>query len=171
MDKATTWHTLSVKATATELVADLEHGLSNAEAQRRLAERGPNELAERPRPGIWRLLYEQFNNFLVIILIAAAVISFALGEIKEAAAILTIVILNAILGMVQERRAEEALAALQKMAAPEARVLRDGHRVTVPARELVPGDLVFLEAGNYVPADLRLVEQALARQGQAAPHD
>jgi Ca2+-transporting ATPase len=105
---------------------------------------------------------------LVIILIAAAFISLALGEFEEAAAIMAIVILNAVLGVVQERRAEEALAALKKMAAPEVRVLREGHRVVLPARELVPGDVVFLEAGSYVPADLRLVESANLRVDEAS---
>jgi len=143
-------------------------GLSAAEAQRRLAENGPNELTERPRPGFWKLLLDQFNNFLILILIAAALLSLALGEMEEAVAILAIVILNAVLGVVQEKRAEEALAALKKMSAPEARVLRDGHRIVIPARELVPGDVVFLEAGNYVPADLRLVESANLRIDEAS---
>jgi len=162
------WHTLPVEETAGRLRTDLEHGLSTEEARRRLAEVGPNELAERPRPGFWHIVLDQFNSFLVWILIGAALISLVLGQMEEAAAILAIVVLNAVLGAVQERRAEEALAALRKMAAPEARVLRDGHRVTVPARELVPGDVVFLEAGNYVPADLRLVESVNLRIDEAS---
>jgi len=163
-----TFHDISIEQAADLLDTDLERGLSEEEARSRTAEFGFNELAERPRPGFWQMLLDQFNNFLVIILIAAAVISLLLGEIEEAAAILAIVVLNAILGVVQERRAEEALAALKKMAAPEARVLRGGHRVTVPARELVPGDVVFLEAGNYVPADLRLVESVNLRIDEAS---
>jgi len=162
------WHALSVEDTLSALQTDMGLGLSAAEAQRRLAENGPNELTERPRPGFWKLLLDQFNNFLILILIAAALLSLALGEMEEAVAILAIVILNAVLGVVQEKRAEEALAALKKMSAPEARVLRDGHRIVIPARELVPGDVVFLEAGNYVPADLRLVESANLRIDEAS---
>ncbi|HID88185.1 MAG TPA: cation-translocating P-type ATPase [Anaerolineales bacterium] len=162
------WHTLSIEEAVTLLGTDLQRGLNTEEAQRRLTEVGPNELAERPRPGFWQILLNQFNSFLVWILIGAALISLVLGEIEETAAILAIVVLNAILGAVQERRAEEALAALRRMAAPDARVLRDGHRVTVPARELVPGDVVFLEAGNYVPADLRLVESVNLRIDEAS---
>jgi Ca2+-transporting ATPase len=162
------WHHLSVEDATAKLDVDREAGLSQSEAERRVDEYGLNELAERPRPGFWKLLLDQFNNFLIFILIGAALISLALGEMEEAAAILAIVILNAVLGVIQEKRAEEALAALQKMAAPEARVIRDGHRRTVPARELVPGDIVFLEAGNYVPADLRLLETANLRVDEAS---
>ena len=100
----------------------------------------------------------QFANFLVIILIIAAVVSLALGEWIDAVAILVIVVLNAVVGVVQESKAEEALAALKKMSAPNAQVVRDGHQVSIPSAELVPGDIVMLEAGNYVPADMRLVE-------------
>ncbi len=152
------WHARSIEETCRELETDPQRGLTKEEAHQRLSRFGFNELAERPRPTFWKMLLDQFNNFLILILIAAALISLVLGEMEEAIAIIAIVLLNAILGVVQERRAEEALAALKKMAAPDAHVLRDGHRVTIPARELVPGDIVFLEAGNYVPADLRLIE-------------
>ncbi len=168
MEETTLWHNLSTEQAVQEVEADTERGLSQDEAQRRISQFGPNELAERPRPGFWKLLLDQFNNFLVLILIAAALVSFALGEIEEAAAILAIVILNATLGVIQERRAEEALAALKKMAAPDARVLRDGHRVTIPARELVPGDTVLLEAGNYVPTDMRLLKSINLRIDEAS---
>ncbi len=152
------WHSQTVQGVAQTLETDFEKGLKTNEAQARLTQYGHNELAERPRPGFWQLLLAQFNNFIIIILIVAAVVSLLLGEVVEAGAILAIVFLNAVLGVVQEGKAEEALAALKKMSAPEAHVVRDGRRVTVPARELVPGDVVFLEAGNYVPADLRLTE-------------
>jgi Ca2+-transporting ATPase len=143
-------------------------GLTKAEAEARLARYGPNELAERPRPGFLKLLLGQFDNFIVIILIVAAVVSLLLGEYIDASAIMAIVILNAVLGVIQESKAEEALAALKKMAAPDAHVLRDGHRIVVPARELVPGDVVFLEAGNYVPTDLRLVESVNLKIDEAS---
>jgi len=113
-------------------------------------------------------LLGQFNDFLVLILIASAVISLFLGEYLDAGVILAIVVLNAILGVIQESKAEESLAALRKMAAPEARVLRDGHVLTIPSRELAPGDVVLLEAGHYVPADLRLVEAVNLRVDEAA---
>ena len=103
-----------------------------------------------------------------MLLIVASIVSALLGEWVDASAIIAIVMLNAILGIVQERRAEEALAALKKLAAPEARVLRGGHHVTVSSRDLVPGDIVFLEAGNHVPADMRLLEVANLRVDEAA---
>ncbi|HWM42205.1 MAG TPA: cation-transporting P-type ATPase, partial [Burkholderiales bacterium] len=137
--------------------ANLENGLSQQEARARLQRLGANELTEKPRPGFLALLWDQFNNYLVIILIIAALIALALGEWVDSVAIMCIVVLNAIVGVIQESKAEQALAALKKMAAPNAQVIRDGHQLTVAGRELVPGDVVLLEAGNYVPADLRLI--------------
>jgi P-type Ca2+ transporter type 2C len=151
-------HAVPVEEALDAFASHMQNGLSEAEVQARLAKYGRNELVERPRPGFLKMLLDQFNNFLVIILIFAAVISLFLGEVIDASAIMAIVVLNAILGVIQESKAEQALAALKKMAAPSASVLRGGHRLTVPAVELVPGDIVMLEAGNYVPADLRLVE-------------
>jgi Ca2+-transporting ATPase len=135
----------------------LEQGLSQQEARERLQQFGPNALTEKPRPGFLALLWDQFNNYLVIILIIAALIALALGEWVDSVAIMCIVVLNAIVGVIQESKAEQALAALKKMAAPNAQAIRDGHQVTVAGHELVPGDIVVLEAGNYVPADLRLI--------------
>ncbi len=162
------WHSRETEDVFASLATSPQAGLSQSEAEARLARVGPNELREAPRPTFWRMLLEQFNNFIVIILIVAAVLSAVLGDLIEAAAILAIVVLNALLGVIQERRAEEALAALRRMAAPEAHVIRDGHRRLIPGRELVPGDLVLLEAGNYVPADLRLIESANLRIEEAA---
>ncbi len=145
-----------------DLVSDFQthlvQGLTQKEARDRLAKFGPNELAERPRPGFLALLWDQFNNYLVIILILAALITLALGEYVDSVAIMFIVVLNAVVGVIQESKAEQALAALQKMSAPNAQVMRDGLQLTIPGREIVGGDIVLLEAGNYVPADLRLVE-------------
>jgi Ca2+-transporting ATPase len=166
--KTIPWHSRSVQEVSDTLETNPSTGLAAAEANARLTQYGPNELAERPRPGFWQLLLSQFNNFLVIILIVSAVISLLLGELVEASAIMAIVILNAVLGVVQESKAEEALAALKKMASPEARVLRGDHHVTVPARELVPGDIVFLDAGNYVPADLLLIESINLKVDEAS---
>ncbi|MGH8633484.1 MAG: HAD-IC family P-type ATPase [Burkholderiales bacterium] len=136
---------------------DLDRGLTQLEAQDRLRTLGPNELTEKPRPGFLALLWGQFNNYLVIILIVAALIALALGEWVDSIAIMIIVALNAVVGVIQESKAEQALAALKKMAAPNAQVIRDGAETTIPGRELIPGDIVLLEAGNYVPADMRLV--------------
>ncbi len=141
-----------------EFQTHLEKGLSPEEAQDRLQKYGANELSERPRPGFFALLLSQFNNFLVIILIVAAVVSLLLGEYIDSIAIMVIVALNSVVGVVQESKAEKAIAALKKMAAPNTQVIRGGHQITIPARELVAGDIVLLEAGNYVPADMRLVE-------------
>jgi Ca2+-transporting ATPase len=162
------WHALKSADVISKLVVDREQGLANAEAAQRIKSYGKNELEEAPPTSIWVKIYEQFANFLVILLIVAAVISAILGDWVEAAAIMTIVLLNAVLGVVQESRAEEALAALKKMASPDANVLREGHRQAIPAREVVPGDIVFLEAGNYVPADVRLLETVNLRIEEAA---
>ena len=150
-------HARPIAEVAATFQAQIEHGLTQEEALARLRKLGPNELTEKPRPGFLALLWDQFNNYLVIILIIAALIALALGEWVDSIAIMCIVVLNAIVGVIQESKAEQALAALKKMAAPNAQVIRDGHQITVAGRELVPGDLVLLEAGNYVPADMRLV--------------
>jgi P-type Ca2+ transporter type 2C len=165
--KTEPWHAL----TASEVLEHLkvrEDGLTSPEAAERLAQYGPNQLTEAPRPTFLQLLWEQFNNFIVMLLIVASVVSAFLGEWVDASAIMAIVLLNAILGIIQERRAEEALAALKKLAAPDAYLLRDGKRITVSARDLVPGDIVFLEAGNHIPADLRLLEAVNLQIEEAA---
>ncbi len=162
------WHAVDADEVLARLATYEERGLSSEEAQRRFEKYGPNELEESPPTSFWQMLLEQFNNFVVILLIVAALISAALGEFIEAAAILTIVILNAALGVIQERRAEQELAALRKLAAPDAEVVRDGSRQNMPSNQLVPGDLVLLEAGNYVPADVRLLETVNLRVDEAA---
>src|SRR5512133_1166105 len=161
------WHALETK----EVLEHLDvagNGLTLDEAKQRLERFGPNQLKEAPRPTFWQQLWEQLNNFVVILLIVASMVSALLGDYVEAAAIMAIVVLNSVLGIVQERRAEEALAALKKLAAPDAQVMRDGHKVSVPAYDLVPGDLVFLEAGNFVPADIRLLEAVNLRVEEAS---
>ncbi|MEI7430369.1 MAG: HAD-IC family P-type ATPase, partial [Betaproteobacteria bacterium] len=153
-------HAKSVEALVSSFESHLERGLSRQEAQSRLEKLGANELTARPRPGFLALLWDQFNNYLVIILIIAAMVSLALGEYVDSIAIIVIVALNAVVGVLQESKAEQALEALQKMAAPNAQIIRDGEQLTLAGREIVVGDIVMLEAGNYVPADLRLVESA-----------
>ncbi|MCZ6530071.1 MAG: cation-transporting P-type ATPase, partial [Chloroflexi bacterium] len=162
------WYALESREVAEALQTSIQSGLDRDLAASRLIRHGPNELAAAPKPPFWKKLLGQFSSFLVIILILAAVVSAIVGEFVQAVAIMAIVLLNAGLGVVQERRAEEALAALQNLTDPEAPVVRSGHRQTVPARELVAGDLVLLEAGNYVPADMRLFESANLRIEEAA---
>ena len=162
------WHALTSDQILQQLATPADTGLNSEEAARRLESYGPNQLTEAPGVTFWQMLIDQFKSFVVIMLIVAAVISSILGDWEEAAAIMAIVILNATLGVVQERRAEQALAALKKLAAPDAQVLRDGQRQSVPSIQLVPGDIVLLEAGNYVPADIRLLEAANLRIEEAA---
>ncbi len=166
--KAHEMHTVPVEDAADILETHLRQGLTSREAQARVKQFGYNELKERPRPGFFRLLLAQLNSFLVIILIAAAAISLLLGEVVDATAIMAIVVLNAVIGVVQESKAEQALAALKKMAAPTATVIRDGSQFAIPARELLPGDIVLLEAGNYVPADMRLIESVNLKIDEAS---
>ncbi|HEU0293557.1 MAG TPA: cation-translocating P-type ATPase [Anaerolineales bacterium] len=161
------WHTLKPEQVLKHFEVQ-ENGLSSEEAKKRLDHYGPNQLMEAPRPTFLQMLWEQLNNFVVILLIIASIISALLGDYVEAAAIMAIVVLNAVLGIVQERRAEEALAALKKLAAPDAQILRDGSRKSIPASELVPGDIVFLEAGNFIPADVRLLEAINLRVEEAS---
>ncbi|GAB4520996.1 MAG: cation-translocating P-type ATPase [Anaerolineales bacterium] len=163
----TPWAALSAE-TVLERLDVTSQGLSSAEARKRLEIYGQNALREAPPTTFWQMLWAQFNNFVVILLIVAALISALLGDYIESIAILAIVVLNAVLGVVQERNAEEALAALKKMAAPEAHLIRDGRRVVLPSAQVVPGDVVLLEAGNFVPADIRLLETANLRIEEAA---
>jgi len=161
------WHALNAEEVLNHLEVR-DEGLSSAEVEKRLQQYGQNQLREAPRPGFLALLWAQLNNFVVILLIVASVISALLGDYVEAAAIMAIVVLNSVLGIVQEQRAEQALAALKKLAAPDAQVLRDGARRSVPSYNLVPGDIVFLEAGNFIPADLRLLEAVNLRVEEAS---
>ncbi len=167
-DIQVTWYALTREKVLEKLGSVIEKGLTAAQAQQRFEEYGPNQLEEGKKTTFLQMVLAQLNSFVVILLIVAAVISALLGETVDAIAIITIVVLNTIMGVVQEGKAQEELAALKKMAAPEAQVLRDGHRVSVPARELVPGDIVFLETGNFVPADLRLLEAVNLKIEEAA---
>jgi Ca2+-transporting ATPase len=152
------WHALEREELLRMLETSTDKGLSSQEAEQRLQSIGPNQLEEAKPVSLWQMVWEQLNSFVVYLLIIAAAISAVLGDYLEAGVILAIVVLNTTLGVIQERRAEQALSALKKMAAPEAQLIRAGCRQTVPANQLVPGDLVILETGNYVPADLRLIE-------------
>ena len=133
-------------------------GLSDVQAAERLKQYGYNELKAKPPKAITAMLKEQITDPMVLILVAAAGLSFLLGETIEAAVIFTIVIVNAFIGIVQEKKAQSALEALRGISAPTARVLRDGEESVIPAKEVVPGDIVFLRDGDMVPADLRLID-------------
>ncbi len=158
IDQTRDWHALDVHTAVQALQTDGDVGLTPAQARQRLDEYGPNELQEKAPPTFWERLWKQLASFIIIILLVSSVVSAWLGDWIEAAVIMAIVVLNAAVGVIQESRAEEALAALKKMAAPDAQVVRGGHRLTVPTRELVVGDVVVLEAGSIIPADLRLTQ-------------
>ncbi len=146
-----------VDAVFRELQSKAE-GLTAAEAKSRLQQHGPNEIVEKKKRPAWLMFLLQFKDVMILILIAAAIISGAAGDLKDTIVILAIVIINAVIGFVQEYRAEQAMEALKKMAAASAHVLRDNQRSDIPLADLVPGDVVLLEAGDVVPADLRLTE-------------
>ncbi len=154
---ARAWYVRSAEALAEELQTDFNCGLSIDDAARRLAQDGPNELPEAPPPSFLKLFLSQFTSLIVWVLIGAAIVSGLLEDWVDAAAILAIVFFNGVLGFVQEFRAERSMAALRKMSVSMARVIREGVLQSIPARELVRGDVVALEAGDRIPADARLV--------------
>lgn len=152
------WHSMPVEEVLGKFRTDLSTGLTGPEAARRLAETGPNIL-EKTDPVRWyHIALRQFKDVLIAILLAAAVVSLVMGDLTDALVILVIVVLNALLGFVQEWRAEQALEALQKMLAPRCTVLRDGKEDSIESSGLVPGDVVILEIGDHVPADLRIAK-------------
>ena len=155
-DGACAWHALPVEDVFGRL-ASSRRGLSAEEATRRLAATGPNALEAARRVSPWQLLAAQFRNVLIVILLVATALSAVLGHAVEAVAITVIVVFAVLLGFVQEFRAERAIEALREMSAPRATVIRDGDEIDIPAREVVPGDMLVLTAGNRVPADGRLV--------------
>lgn len=169
------WYKLSRTQALENLKTDPDSGLAALEVEAKREEYGWNELKEQPSQTIVQKLAAQFKEFLVVLLIMAAIISLLLGEVSDAVVIALVVVLNAVLGVVQEFKAEKSLAALKTLAAPTAKVFREGKIFSIPARELVPGDLITLETGDYVPADARLLsaenlqinESALT--GESAP--
>ena len=157
---ASDWHLRDAGDVAREHGVELHRGLHDDEAQRRAELHGPNELSEGARRGRWRLLMDQFTDFMILVLVGAAMLSGLIGDLLDTLAILVIVVLNGLIGFVQAWRADRALAALKRFAAVHATVMRDGHVRRIPASALVPGDIVLIEAGNQIPADLRLTEVA-----------
>ncbi|MGI9544372.1 MAG: cation-translocating P-type ATPase [Cyclobacteriaceae bacterium] len=161
------WHSLPLKEVYSR-TDSTETGLSATEAEARLVVSGLNELQVKKKKPVWKLLLGQFSDFMIIVLMVAAVISGVIGDFTDAIVILVILILNAIIGFVQEYRAEKAMEALQKLAAPMATVIRDGKPKTVSATLLIPGDKVLLKAGDAVPADIRLIETHSLRLDEAS---
>ncbi len=162
------WHCLSAAQAAENLQTNTTEGLSEAEVAARLERYGRNAIEEQAQRSVLRTLLAQFSDFMILVLIGAAVVSGIIGSLADTVAIIVIVILNAVIGFVQEFRAQRAIAALRKMAAVSASVVREGKTQHIPAADLVPGDLVIVEAGNIVPADLRLVETAHCKVNEAA---
>jgi P-type Ca2+ transporter type 2C len=164
----TPWWAVDPQQVAARLGTDPELGLSVEEATRRLTAVGPNQLQAAKRRPRWPLFLAQFTNTMIMVLLAAAVVTAILGDLKDTVVIVAVVVLNAIISFVQELRAEEAITALQRMSAPQAHITRAGQPQTIPADQLVPGDLLHLEAGEILPADARLLEAPNLRVNEAA---
>lgn len=162
------WYNKSINAVSQELQVDVPIGLSPEEVRKRLEKYGANELKEKEKESLLSKVIKQLKDFLVLILIGASIVSGIVGEISDAIVIIAIVIVNAVLGVIQEGKAEQALAALQKMSSPNARVLRNGSIQIIPAKNLVPGDVVLIEAGDSIPADLRLIESVNLKVEEAS---
>jgi Ca2+-transporting ATPase len=162
------WWQLTVGEAIRNIVSNAEAGLTLTEVQRRQAVSGPNELQSAPRISPGAMLLEQFKNVLIIILLVATALSAFMGHGIEAIAIAVIVLFAVVLGFIQEYRAERAIEALREMAAPTATTVRDGKAIEVPARDLVPGDVIILRAGNKIPADVRLIEAINMQVDEAA---
>lgn len=162
------WHTITTELALKSLQSDSTQGLSSAQASDLIVKYGPNELVEKGGRTPWKILWEQLTATMVLILIAAAVIAGLLGDTKNLIAILSIVVLYALLGFIQEYRAEKAIAALKKLSVPNVRVLRNGQISELSARELVPGDILSIETGNVIPADVRFLETVNLRVQEAA---
>ena len=175
------WHSISATETAEKLKTNIEKGLTESEAKKRLEKLGSNALQSRNKPSILKRFFAQFKDFCVIILFIACVISFATGILEgngdfvEPIVILIIVILNAVIGVIQEQKAEKAIEALQKMSAPSACVTRGGQTKRIPAALVTVGDVICLESGDMVPADCRLISanglriQESALTGESVP--
>ena len=158
------WQTISVRETCERLKTNSVNGLTKDEAEERIKKYGENKLTEKKKEGMMAKFIKQFNDFMIIILIIAALISAIMSYVEgskdylDSIIIIFIVILNAIMGVVQESKAEKSLDALKKMSAPTAKVKRDGMIKTVPSTEVVPGDIIIIETGSYIPADSRLIK-------------
>jgi len=162
------WHTLPIESVAREIQTDPARGLTNAEAGSRLKRYGRNQLEQTPGRTVFAVLVAQFKSLIVLLLVAATGVAFAMGETMESAAILVVIVLNATIGFLTEWKAERTLTALHKQTVRVAHVMRDGAESQIPAAELVPGDLIILEAGARVPADGRIIESVQLQIEEAA---
>ena len=157
-------HLMSKEELRVKFKSNLERGIKQGEAEARLEVYGKNILSHKKKESMLIKFVKQFNDFMIIILIAAAIISAVMAKIEgtgdyiESIIIIAIVVFNAIMGLVQENKAEKSLEALKKMSAPIAKVIRDNEQINIDGEDVVPGDIIILEAGNYVPADCRLIE-------------
>jgi len=167
-DTAKPWHAVVYGEALVELRTSRQSGLSDEEVRARLEEYGPNMLAEPPRRTIFQQFLAQFKDFLVILLLISAGVSGVVGEVEDALVIIAIAIVNAVIGVIQEQRAENALEALKKMASPKARVIRSGEPRVIDASTLVPGDIILIEAGDSVPADARLIESGMLKVDESS---
>ena len=170
------WYSLSVEQTEKELNSNIEKGLTSEQVQKNYETYGKNEIVSKNKKPVWKMIVEQFTDFMIIVLIIAAIVSGVVShEYTDSIIILLIVILNAIIGVVQELRAQKSLDSLKQLSAPHCKVLRNGDVVNIESRNLVPGDIVILETGDSIPADLRLVEavnlkiQESALTGESMP--
>lgn len=152
------WHSIPLDETLKTIDATLQ-GLSSKDSKNRLEKYGPNEISAKERSSVLQMIVEQFVSPLILILLAACIFSIIQGEWVDAIAIITVLVANATLGIIQQYKSEGALEALKKMSAPKAHVFRDGSIHEIPSSEVVPGDLVILSAGDLVPADLRLASR------------
>ena len=167
------WFNKDVEEVSKTLNTDLEKGLSEEEAKKRQKENGYNELQEKKKKSLFVKFLEQFKDFMIIILIIAAIVSGVVGQMQgegftDSIIILIVVILNAVIGVIQENKAEKSLEALKKMSSYSAKVMRDGKVTVIPSRELVPGDIVILDTGDYVPADIRIIDAVNLKAQEAS---
>ena len=168
------WYKQTIEEVAKKLHTNLQYGLSKAEAKRRLEKYGANKLREKKKTSLIIKFIKQFNDFMIIILLFAAVISAVMafmqktGDYIDSVIIIAIVVFNAIIGLMQETKAEKSLEALSKMASPTAKVRREGQITEIASEEVVPGDIIILETGNYIPADGRIINSYSLRVEESA---
>lgn len=176
MDENKEWYSLSTEEVKSKLNTDIEKGLEKDEVEKRRIQYGKNEIVSKNKKPIWKMILEQFTDFMIIVLIIAAIVSGVVNhEFTDSIIILVIVVLNAIIGVVQEIKAQKSLDSLKELSAPHCKVVRNGEVINIESKELVPGDIVILETGDNVPADLRIIEavnlkiQEAALTGESVP--